>query len=112
MEPRLSPQGVEVSRLEGAEGDQAAQGTPKASKPPAVASAAVVGAGKANAARSSRAQRLVARYEKMPTATQAVGLKCLDCVGGDQDRDWSLNIARCTIQRCALWPHRPYKGGK
>lgn len=40
-------------------------------------------------------------------ATNAIKVKCLDCVGFSSEA-----VAECEIRDCALWPVRPYQQAK
>lgn len=52
------------------------------------------------------------RSGKKHTRKEAIGLKCMDCVGADQDPDVTGRIRACPVYSCPLWPVRPYQGAQ
>ena len=54
-------------------------------------------------------QSLEEKFSNNPTRKNAIGAKCVDCVGGSETEGYRTEVKLCPIPECPLYNFRPYK---
>lgn len=49
------------------------------------------------------------KFEEKPTRPLAIKIKCIDCMGGEEEPGYRQLIKECSSHGCSLREFRPYK---